>query len=126
MAELKRHVETIVRPIRASIWRKNRMREELLEHLVTAAESERASGTSDELADERAIARLGRVELLRAELQAPIPSLERILAMPLPWITGHIDAWFEKEDGQSASRYGLIRAVRIGVSRWSPVLPGGQ
>lgn len=74
MIELKKHVEKIVRPIRATQARKNRMREELLGHLMTSHDSALRAGAPDPVAD--AISGLGEVEALRAELQSTVPRLE--------------------------------------------------
>ena len=41
------HVETLVRPVRATESRKLKMRRELLAHLTEALEEERAAGGSD-------------------------------------------------------------------------------
>lgn len=78
MKALRIHVERIVRPIRASVPRKNKMREELLAHLQTAIEEERPATATDEEAIERAKQRLGDPDALRAELQSAVPWYERI------------------------------------------------
>jgi hypothetical protein len=77
MKALRVHVERIVRPIHASVRRKNRMREELLGHLTSAFEDERALAGSDGEAFDRATKRLGDPAVLRRELQASVPWIER-------------------------------------------------
>lgn len=76
MKELKIHVERIVRPIRGSQPRKNKMREELLQHMLTAHEEAVKRGEEDPVA--YAAERLGDPDALREELQATVPRLERI------------------------------------------------
>lgn len=84
MKELRVHVERIVRPIRASVLRKNRMREELLGHLKTAFEEERSRTQSDAEAVQRAAARLGDSDALREDLQRSVPWYERLGHVRLP------------------------------------------
>jgi hypothetical protein len=80
MIELKRHVERIVRPIRANGLRKDRMREELLAHLTHLYDQEATARHGDENAAlAAAIARFGDPSTLRAELQATVPMIERVL-----------------------------------------------
>jgi hypothetical protein len=78
MKALRVHVERIVRPIHASVRRKNKMREELLAHLTAAFEEERNLADSDDVAIERATERLGEPVSLRAELQASVPWVEHM------------------------------------------------
>ncbi|GMV91306.1 MAG: hypothetical protein AMXMBFR82_10840 [Candidatus Hydrogenedentota bacterium] len=84
MKELRVHVERIVRPIRAGVLRKNRMRDELLGHLKTAFEEERFRTRSDAEAEQRAVARLGDPDALREELQRAVPWYERLGHVRLP------------------------------------------
>ncbi len=84
MRSLRVHVERIVRPIRASVLRKNRMREELLGHLKIAFEEERSRTQSDAEAVQRAAARLGDPDALREDLQHSVPWYERLGHVPLP------------------------------------------
>jgi hypothetical protein len=66
------HVERIVRPIVAMDDRKDRMREELLAHLVACYEQERAREPDEAAARSKAIASLGDPAQLRNELQDSI------------------------------------------------------
>ena len=97
MIELRRHVERIVRPIRASGIRKMRMREELLGHLTPhlrrgvggAAKRRKRGGLA------AAAGRFGDPATLRAELQATVPWIERVMCAPLPRPTSRFapSAW---------------------------------
>jgi hypothetical protein len=78
MKALRIHVERIVRPIRASVPRKNKMREELLAHLKAAFDEERVAAVTETVALDRAKERLGDPNALRKELQSSIPWFERL------------------------------------------------
>jgi hypothetical protein len=84
MKALRIHVERIVRPIRASVPRKNKMREELLAHLKAAFDEERVAATTESVALERAKERLGDPDALRNELQSSVPWYERLGHMCIP------------------------------------------
>ncbi len=87
MIELRKQVERIVRPLRASSHRKNRMREELLVHLGELYEQERAAHPDNESAAlATALERFGDPAALRAELQATVPAVERGLTLPIPFL----------------------------------------
>ncbi|HET6572207.1 MAG TPA: hypothetical protein VFG68_01285 [Fimbriiglobus sp.] len=79
MTELTEAVERAVRPVWASRARKRRMRQELLTHLTTAFEEERARLGDDRLALNQALARFGDPVELTRELQAAVPRWERVL-----------------------------------------------
>jgi hypothetical protein len=83
MRELRVHVERAVRPVRAFECRKLRTREELLAHLTSAYEEERACRSDDREALAEALRRFGEPAELTRELQASVPALERALCMPL-------------------------------------------
>jgi hypothetical protein len=76
--QLMIHVERIVRPIHADC-SKLRMRTELLAHLQTAFEEERARGLDEAAALAEAKRRLGDPAELTRELQAAVPRIERLL-----------------------------------------------
>ena len=80
MTEFMIHVERIVRPIQAMDGRKDRMREELLAHLETRFEHERAKQTDEASARRLAIASLGEPGQLRDELQASVSRFRRVEA----------------------------------------------
>ncbi len=103
MKSLRIHVERIVRPIRASVPRKNKMREELLAHLRTAFDEERATVPTDEVAVERAKHRLGDPDALRAELQSAVPWYERIGHTRVPLRLEMVDYGLSRKYGWRAS-----------------------
>jgi hypothetical protein len=81
MNDLMIHVERIVRPVRAMQFRKLRMRRELLSHLQSAFDEERAAGVDDPTALAAARQRLGDPLELTKSLQASVPWIERTLMM---------------------------------------------
>jgi hypothetical protein len=93
MQELMIHVERIVRPVRASNSRKLRMRQELLAHLQSTLDEERAHFRGDEpAAIAQARLRLGEPAELTSKLQKSVPLLERLLLARLPTSRG-FDKW---------------------------------
>ena len=134
MQQLRIHVERVVRPIRAAVGRKNKMREELLAHLVQKTQALMAAGADDSTACAEAIEQLGDPAALRADLQATVPALERLAYLPFPDF-GFFDAYFEKEDGESALHFAIVRTALIAATlgvlfalgvavRWLGLLPG--
>ncbi|MFP6583395.1 MAG: hypothetical protein VCD00_12685 [Candidatus Hydrogenedentota bacterium] len=75
MMKFKIHVEGIVRPIVGAEHRKLKMREELMQHLVTAHNEAMDDAKDDPVAF--AIERLGDPDTLREELQSTVPSIEQ-------------------------------------------------
>jgi hypothetical protein len=84
MHQMLIQVERIVRPVRATQARKLRMRGELLAHLQSALEEEKARTSDDAAAMERAAHRLGNAHELTHQLQATVPLFERILFARIP------------------------------------------
>ncbi|HZZ42271.1 MAG TPA: hypothetical protein VFE58_04995 [Tepidisphaeraceae bacterium] len=82
MNDLMIHVESIVRPIRATQSRKLRMRRELLTHLQAAYDEELARHPDSPL--NRAKLRLGSPDSITAQLQQTVPLAERLLFLRLP------------------------------------------
>jgi len=72
-SELKIIVERAVQPVRASMARKRRMREELLSHLAAVFEEEAARLGDERAALERARERFGDPEELSSQLQDTVP-----------------------------------------------------
>lgn len=72
LTELKIHVERSVRPIRAGLSRKRRMREELLSHIVSVYQEEFTKIGDEQRAVEQARIRFGEPQELNAELQRSI------------------------------------------------------
>ncbi|MCX5771447.1 MAG: permease prefix domain 1-containing protein [Candidatus Hydrogenedentes bacterium] len=136
MDQLRVHVERIVRPIRATAGRKNKMREELLAHLMQKAEALMAKGADEATACAQAIEQLGGPAALRADLQATVPALERLACLPLP-ASPFLDRYFEKDEGETPLHFALVRtshmALAIGAIllvaatvRWSGLFPFRQ
>lgn len=107
MNEFLIHVERIVRPIQAMDDRKDRMREELLAHLATSFERERAKHPDEGLASSRAIAGLGDPGQLRNDLQESVSRLERFKA--------RIERIFSWHAPEPAWRYTLRSGAFVGV-----------
>ncbi len=81
--ELKKCVERCVRPIRAGYRRKDRMRIELLAHLMESLDAELNRGASEADALRQTLERFGETAAIRDELQQSVPWLERTLSIPL-------------------------------------------
>jgi ATP-dependent Clp protease ATP-binding subunit ClpC len=75
--ELKVLVERVVRPVRATMARKRRMREELLAHAVSAFEEETQRTADEQAALDAARRRFGDPGELSAELQRSVPRRDR-------------------------------------------------
>jgi hypothetical protein len=78
------HVESIVRPLRATQRRKLRMRRELLAHLQSALAEESPHHPTESAALDAAKSRLGTPADLTAQLQRSVPFLERLLLAHFP------------------------------------------
>lgn len=76
LIDLRKHVERIVRPLVANEARKDRMRRELMAHLLDSYDAARAAGAGHEVALLSAIEALGDSATLRDELQASVPKWE--------------------------------------------------
>jgi len=81
LIQLKAVVERAVRPIRASMVRKRRMREELLDHLVTIYEEELGRLGDEEAALEQAKRRFGDPADLTKELRASLSRWDRVCSV---------------------------------------------
>ncbi len=73
LRDLKRVVEQAVRPVRAAMTRKRRMREELLAHLAATFEKEVELLGNERAALDRAAQRFGNPQELTAQLQDTVP-----------------------------------------------------
>jgi ATP-dependent Clp protease ATP-binding subunit ClpC len=78
LQELKIVVEQAVRPVRATMARKRRMREELLGHLIAIFEEEAARLGDDQAALDQAKRRFGDPRELTAELQETVPWWDKL------------------------------------------------
>ena len=86
---LMKHVERIVRPVKASVRRKRKMREELLAHLSAIFYEELARSGDPTAAVNTATERFGDPAELTAELQATAPRLERFEYQLESWLGWH-------------------------------------
>jgi len=77
LTELKVVVERAVRPVRATMARKHRMREELLAHLVATFEEEAKHRADEQAALEQAKRRFGDPRGLTTQLQQAVPRWDR-------------------------------------------------
>ena len=78
LPELKRVVERAVRPVRARMGRKHRMREELLSHLTAIFEEEAARLGNEQAALEQAMRRFGDPRALTEQLQETVSRWDRL------------------------------------------------
>jgi len=139
MDELRKQVERIVRPIRANVRRKNKMRQELLAHLSERAHMAARDGLDEREAYDLAVEQLGDPAALRRELQETVPVIERLMYLRLPWAE-IADHWFDKADGESTLGFTLRRtaytSLFVGITlvvfltafellRWAGILPEG-
>jgi ATP-dependent Clp protease ATP-binding subunit ClpC len=97
--QLMKIVERAVRPVRASVVRKRRMREELLAHLTAIYEEELSRETGPTAALETAAKRFGEPSELAHELNSSLPYYERI--------DNFVERWVIYRAPESAARYSL-------------------
>ena len=109
MKPLRVQVERVVRPLRASPLRKDRMREELLAHLTRLHEEELARTGDPQLATTDAIGRFGDAGSLTCELQASVPRLERWAYFSFP-----VGGPLRRRRGESPVRY-ILRSNGWGL-----------
>ncbi len=109
MKALRVQVERVVRPVRASSRRKDRMREELLAHLLRLYDEELSRSGNPETATAAAISRFGDAAQLTRELQDSVPAYER-------WGMTDIAprGRAKRRVGESPLRY-LVRTNAIGL-----------
>lgn len=81
LTRLKVIVERAVRPVRASTYRKRKMREELLAHVSAVFEEESARLGDDSAALERTALRFGNPAEVTAQLQESIPARDRMMRL---------------------------------------------
>ena len=74
LTQLKTLVERAIRPVRASISRKLKMREELLAHVTTVFEEEAVRLGDEQAALERTAQRFGNPSELTGQLQQSVPT----------------------------------------------------
>jgi len=78
LTHLKIIVERAVRPVRASVFRKRKMREELLAHVVGAFEEEGARLGDERAALERTALRFGNPAEVTRQLQESVPARDAV------------------------------------------------
>jgi len=102
LTRLKIIVERAVRPVRASMSHKRKMREELLAHVIGVFEEESAKLSDEGAALERTASRFGNPALVTSELQQSVPAsdgIERVwqgrpgeptwqMAFRFAWVSG--------------------------------------
>ena len=123
--EQMRIVERVVRPVRAGIAHKRKMREELLAHLAAIYDEEQAVLNDPAAALKAAAARLGDPAELARELQDAVPASERLAY--------HVGRWLGWRPPESVSRMMsrnalvtfVVVAVILGVPVFGGILYGG-
>ena len=116
LMRLKIVVERAVRPVRATMVRKRRMREELLAHLSAVFEEEAVRLGDEQAALERAGERFGDPTELTAELQQSVPRWDR-----LRWRLEALSLVPGESPLRFARRLALVTAVLFGVL-WLAIL----
>jgi len=115
--EQMRVVERVVRPVRAGIAHKRKMREELLAHLAAIYDEEQALLNDPAAALKAAAARLGDPAELARELQDAVPAKERLAY--------HVERWLGWRPPESVarmmSRQALVSFVAVAVVTGLPV-----
>jgi ATP-dependent Clp protease ATP-binding subunit ClpC len=103
LTQLKIIVERAIRPVRAGIARKRKMREELLAHVVGVFEEEAARLGDDRVALERTALRFGNPAEVTIQLQESVPTGDRSGASAL---------W---RAAQLAAAFGALGFVPLGI-----------
>lgn len=104
LTELKRTVERAVRPIRATMVCKRRMREELLAHLVSIFEEELQKSNDAPAALDHARRRFGDPAELTGQLQQSVPRWDRVGCL--------LERW-RFRPGQSVLRHAWIHGLLV-------------
>jgi hypothetical protein len=105
MNEMQAAINRIVWPIRASMRRKEKMREEMTAHLTGILEQEKRAGLPEHEAVARALERFGDPAEVRRQLQSAVPRLERVVYAPIPFLTPGerlLDSALNAKPGESA------------------------
>jgi len=118
--EQMRVVERVVRPVRAGIKHKRKMREELLAHLAVIYDEEQALLNDPAAALKAAAGRLGDPAELARELQDAVPASERLAY--------HVERWLGWRAPESVARMmgrnALVSFVVVAVIMGVPVFGG--
>jgi ATP-dependent Clp protease ATP-binding subunit ClpC len=110
LTQLKLIVERAVRPVRASMSRKRKMREELLAHVSAVFEEEVAKLGEERVALERTEQRFGNPAELTSQLQEAIPASDRI-----PRFLEDLALRPGESTPRRAVRYALVTFLACGV-----------
>jgi hypothetical protein len=108
MKALRQQVERVVRPVRASQATKDRMREDLLEHLQLLYGKELARSGDPVVALAEATRQLGEPQALTRDLQSRVSRLERWAMTPLAGTQVS-----RRRPGESVGRW-IVRTVTVG------------
>ena len=118
--EQMRVVERVVRPVRAGVAHKRKMREELLAHLAVIYDAEQALLNDSAAALKAAAGRLGDPADLARELQDAVPASERLAY--------HVERWLGWRPPESVARMmtrnALVIFVVVAVVLGVPVFGG--
>jgi hypothetical protein len=138
MKALREQVERVVRPVRASQQTKDRMREDLLEHLELLYQKELARSDDSARALAEATRQLGERESLTRDLQSSVSRIERWAMTPLigtgwgrrrrgetvgMWIFRTVTAGSLANGVSLALMIFIVAALRVRVNRLAPVWP---
>jgi ATP-dependent Clp protease ATP-binding subunit ClpC len=123
LTQLKIVVERAVRPVRASVARKRKMREELLAHVVGVFEEEAARLGDDRAALERTALRFGNPAEVTSQLQESVPAGDRIARL-LGGRPGEAALWVPLRIACWASAWELVGVCAVlFLADWVAVLP---
>ena len=123
--EQMRAVERVVRPVRAGIRHKRRMREELLAHLAEIYAEEQARLNDPAAALKAAAGRLGDPAELARELQDAVPLSERLAYHVERWLGWRPPETVARMMGRNALVSFVVVAVALGVPVFGGILYGG-
>ena len=123
--EQMRIVERVVRPVRAGIRHKRRMREEFLAHLAAIYDEEQALLDDPAAALKAAAARLGDPAELARELQDAVPASERLAYHVERWLGWRPPESVARMMGRTALVSFVVVAAIAGVPVFGRILYGG-
>ena len=123
--EQMRLVERVVRPVRAGIRHKRKMREELLAHLAAIYDEEQSLLNDPAAALKAAAGRLGDPAALARELQDAVPASERLAYHVERWLGWRPPESVARMMGRSALVSFVVVAVVLGVPVFGAILYGG-
>ncbi len=105
LIDLRTSAERAVRPVRAAVARKRRMREELLAHLTAIFEEEAEKLSDEQAALDRAKERFGDAQELSAQIQGTVPWTE--------WFTYFTERFILFREGESVLAHAARSAAFI-------------